>query len=109
MWRPTSDMVDVQFASDDLFRRCATRRQREAAYGAQTARALAIRLAQLAVVASMADIDVIPCLSTPGGDGQLLVEVDEHLSLLIRPVNPTPRRLESLLVIATVFKGLQQT
>jgi hypothetical protein len=101
-------MVEVRFASGDLSGRCGTKRQRVAAYGAQTAHALGIRLAQLAVVASMADFDVIPCLSAPDGDGHLLVEVDADLSLLVRPVNPTSKRLEALVITATVFKGKHQ-
>jgi hypothetical protein len=101
-------MVEVQFASGDLSGRCGTKRQRVAAFGARTAHALAVRLAQLAVVATLADLDVIPCSSAPDGDGHLLVEVDDDLSLVIRPVSTTSKHLKAVLITATIFKGKHQ-
>ena len=101
-------MVEVRFASGELFGRCGTKRQRVVAFGAQTAHALAVRLAQLAVVATLADLDVIPCLAAPDSDGHRLVEVDGDLSLLVRPVNLTSKHLEAVLITATIFKGKHQ-
>ena len=101
-------MVELRFASGDLHGRCGTKRHRVAAFGIQTAHALAVRLAQLAVVATLADLDVIPCAAAPNGDGELLVEVDDDLSLLVRPVIPKSKRLEALVITATVFKGKHQ-
>lgn len=98
-------MVEVRFASGELHGRCGTKRQRAATFGADTAHALAVRLAQLAVVASMADLKVIPCLSVSDGDGRLLIEVDDQLSLLVHPVTGPSRRLEALEISAIVFKG----
>ena len=101
-------MVEVRFASRQLHGRCGTKRQRMATFGVQTAHALAVRLAQLAAISNVADIAVIPCASSAARDGQLLVEVDQDLSLLLRPLQSPSERLEAVEVIATVYRGRKE-
>jgi hypothetical protein len=101
-------MVEVRFASRQLFGRCGTKRERVAAFGAETARALAIRLAQLVAVDSLHELSVMPCVSATSDDGQLLIEVDGEMSLLLRPIQTQSNRLEGLEVAAVIFRGKKE-
>lgn len=82
-------MVVIEFADNEIRRRCCDLDRMRRAYGVTTARKISQRLQQLEAMQSIADLSVLPFDSTQT-DGLIHVVVDDSLTMLLTAAHNPP-------------------
>lgn len=90
---PKDDVVEINFESKELARRCSEKKQRVRALGADGAKKLSLRLQQLQAAGTLADMRPLPgrCHELAGDrTGHLSLDLQHSYRLVLRPTADPP-------------------
>lgn len=77
-------VLSLRFASDAVWRACCDPVEMQSRWGRERSRLISRRLQQLQAMASVGDLQFLPCASREHHDGSIEIALDDHVSLILQ-------------------------